>query len=332
MQLLGVFSFFVIWGCVPQESPFGFALGDDVDRSGETNEPDQVQACPVAGMILVPGVDQIVLGSTECVNAPNTFRVWEFQWIEPYCMGEFPFPGEGYTLVPSDEDPDNHKLSYGDVARINKAVEAYGLRLCTMAETLWAAGGPDNLQFTYGNKRVDDLCGADGDADGGSEPGYSDPIGSHTECESWAGIRDIGTRGVWQWLDDQSREALNTHIRMEEVPWASNTCWWGHEFTELDDAMEIVVGGTYASQIDENSGELVTGLNTSGDNWGWHHHLYPVGAFYDEAQWPDGNEWTDDTLRFCSDTTTYDPDIDAAWQTVVEAFKVEGNYDVLTTL
>lgn len=158
--------------------------GDD----GDTGEPVSYD-CP-AGMIQIDGGSHS-LGERNPTNnedwAGTIIPVTTVR-LEPYCVDRFPVPGREGDTWPQDG------LSWDQVAQLEELLPRYGRRLCSVAELLYAAAGPDNFRLPYHPSAYEEgTCDIEGNT--------PSPIGSYPDCTSPFGVRDFMVRSSWATFD-----------------------------------------------------------------------------------------------------------------------------------
>ncbi len=137
--------------------------------------------------------------------------------LDAFCVDAFPFPGEGRAWT-------SDALDWDGVMAFQVAISAYGRRLCTVAELMHAAAGPENWRYPY--DRLDFR-------DGKCEPGDvtpGDPIGSYPDCVSPYGVRDFMVRSTWAVLDDQAGEDIRAFYMSDSgllIPGGGEYAVWG---------------------------------------------------------------------------------------------------------
>ena len=155
------------------------------------------------GLVAITGAE-VVLGETDDEAWSEFFgREGEYRTIIPahafvvddFYIDRFPFPGvDGANWF---TDGAHHST----IEALDAKLADFGRRACTIPELLYAAAGPDNLRYPYGDAHVSGRC--DGDD---TNP---EPIGTFTLCESDFGVRDFMVRATWGRIDDQTREAID---------------------------------------------------------------------------------------------------------------------------
>ncbi len=124
--------------------------------------------------------------------------------LDDFYIDQFPFPGvEGADWF---TDGAHHST----IEALDAKLADFGRRACTITELLYAAAGPDNLRYPYGDQYTADLCDGD-DAN-------PQPLGTFTQCESPLGIRDFMVRSTWGRIDDQARNAIDGSGDHEGIP------------------------------------------------------------------------------------------------------------------
>lgn len=109
-------------------------------------------------------------------------------WIDRYEVTNAQYGGQGN--FPGDNRP-RENLTW--VEARDFCVER-GVRLPTEAEWEYAASGPDNLIYPWGNDLVEDNLIFDRNANGETAD-----VGSRPEGESWVGALDMAGN-VWEWV------------------------------------------------------------------------------------------------------------------------------------
>ncbi|HCH62998.1 MAG TPA: hypothetical protein DFR83_09350 [Deltaproteobacteria bacterium] len=137
--------------------------------------------------------------------------------LDGFCIDRHPFPGDGQPW-PSDA------LDWDTVERWATMVGSYGRRLCTVAELMHAAAGPDNWRYPYDRFEFrDGLC-----EPGDLTPGA--PIGTYDSCESPYGVRDFMVRSTWAVLDEQAGEDIRAFYYTDTgilIPGGGQYAVWG---------------------------------------------------------------------------------------------------------
>ena len=165
-----------------------------------------------AGLVAIDGAD-IVLGESDDETWSTFFgREGEYRTIIPahsfviedFYIDRFPFPGVDGANWFTDG------AQHSTIEALDAKLADFGRRACTIPELLYAAAGPDNLRYPYGDTYVSGHC--DGDD---TNP---EPLGTFTLCESDFGIRDFMVRSAWGRLDAQTREAIDGSGDHEAMP------------------------------------------------------------------------------------------------------------------
>ena len=138
--------------------------------------------CPT-GMVLVEGGDGMI-GRLNRLFGEEQVPPLEVD-IEPFCIGELPFPGvEGDPWMLDG-------IEAADVWLWERLLHDYGRRFCTVEEHVWAsASGTANNRFLRGNQR-DQRCEQQLDVE------QMSPLGSHPACVNELGLRDVGVSSSW---------------------------------------------------------------------------------------------------------------------------------------
>jgi hypothetical protein len=175
-------------GCADKDTDT-FSLQQSPHVADTAEVPDM---CP-EGMIQVAG-RHIVSGEWDAdviaTYAPNIIpeSTWE---LETFCMDAYPWPGvEGEGWMPDG-------LHWDQVVELEALLAQIDLRLCTLGELLYAAGGADAWRYPYAPENfAEDIC----------DPEDHTPLnmGTYTECVSTMGFSDFGIRSAWARLDDQA--------------------------------------------------------------------------------------------------------------------------------
>jgi hypothetical protein len=138
--------------------------------------------CPVGMIDLGPG--QARMGSEEVGHGPAEIPLMDIA-VERFCIDPYPFPGQAGDHYPVDG------LAYHELPVWDALLRAYGRRLCTPEELLWAsAAGPANLPYAVGQQRSM-LCEPFDDWERMS------PMGSWPACVSPWGLYDFNVMSSW---------------------------------------------------------------------------------------------------------------------------------------
>jgi hypothetical protein len=189
----------------------------DEDRdTGEVIEVGGAELVSISGGAVVLGEgDELIVyryggdGSEAQTIIPTHNATLESYWIDRY-----PFPG--VPDIPWFTDG----LSQDMVAWLDEWMADYGRRACTVSELLYAAAGPVNDRYPYG--------------DGSFDPNACDPddtapaaIGTHAGCESALGIRDFQVRSAWGRLDSQMVAVMADTPQATGFPLDNEFAAWG---------------------------------------------------------------------------------------------------------
>ena len=198
----------------------GGGTGGTDDSASDTDDPDEQLRgdCPV-GMVEIAAMSG-PLGEGDPVLQERYAGqvVLERQMtLEAFCIDRYPFPGEGYQWT---DDP----LDWSAVEAFEAHVSGYGRRLCTVAELMAAAGGPENWRYPY-----DRLAYREGKCEP-ADLTPTDPIGSFPDCESPTGVRDFMVRSAWAVLDEQAGEDILAYYMTDTgslIPGGGHYAVWG---------------------------------------------------------------------------------------------------------
>jgi len=154
------------------------------------------------GLVAIEG-GTFTLGETDADSYADHLRPGEVRQVilarefelEDFLIAEFPFPGvEGVEWFTDG-------ATHNTIEALTKQLAEYERRPCTISELLYAAAGPNNQRYPYGNTFQAGLCDPDDE--------NPQPIGTFTDCESDLGIRDFQVRATWGSLDPQILAYLN---------------------------------------------------------------------------------------------------------------------------
>ena len=180
--------------CQPQDEP---QLGGSGGSSAGSADETDPSVCP-AGMVQVaPDGFTAVVGETSASSvdafAGTIIPALSLQ-VESFCMAAYPLPGAVRDTWMSDG------LNVGHAELLDDLLPTYGRRLCTTAELLIAAAGPNNQPFPFGFEYRTGAC----------DPEAFSPsvMGSFEGCDSPYGARDFLVRSSWAVLDEDVRAAV----------------------------------------------------------------------------------------------------------------------------
>ncbi len=263
--------------CGPEPEKTGTAGVDDTgllpgsDGGGSGAPPN----CP-AGMLEVPG-GTFTLGEwdpDQLERYPGQILKERSYTLDPFCVDELPFPGLRGAPWPTDA------LDWDIVVAFEAELPAYGRRLCTTAELLHAAAGPDNWRYPY-----DDLQHSPGTCEG-NDLTPSAPLGSFSACVSPYGLLDLNVRSAWTVFDAQAGEDLRA-------------------FYQTDTGGTLIPGGgLYAVW----GGSANQGTFFPPNNFGVH--------FYG----PDDPGYVNESIRTCAAVGPAPAGADEAWAALVQDF------------
>lgn len=184
--------FFLMVGCGKSDGALMGVQGSDT-------------ATPQTGIGLIEisgGV--FTLGETDVdtfgdyMGGPGEYRTvitaHEFD-LDDFLIDRYPFPGvEGGEWL-------NDGATRATLVALEENLLEFGRRPCTISELLYAAAGPDNNRYPYGNDYDASACDPDDE-----NPA---PMGTYAGCQSVFGVRDFQVRSTWGTLDDDVRAVLN---------------------------------------------------------------------------------------------------------------------------
>ena len=265
-------------GC-GEELKTGSAGSDDGETAEITGGDDSPPPnCPV-GMIELDAIN-VSLGEAD----PARIEAYQGQILaargynlEAYCIDQLPFPGKRGAPWPTDE------LDWQTVEDFAALAEAHGRRLCTVAELLYAAAGPNNWRYPY-----DPTSHIEGHCDP-SDVTPTENLAGYATCTSPLGVRDFMVRSTWAVLDEQSGEDLRA-------------------FYETTDGGTLIPGGgVYAVW----GGSASQSTFYAPDNFGMH--------FYG----PDDPGYINESVRTCAPVGVPPEETDAAWEALQDQFAAD---------
>jgi len=184
--------FFLLMGC---GKPGGGMMGS---QGTDTATPQSG-----LGLVAIDG-GSFTLGETDPDSYADHLQPGEVRQVilsndfdlDDFLIAQFPFPGvEGAQWF---TDGARHST----IEALDAKLEEFGRRACTISELLYAAAGPTNKRYPYGNTFQAGLCDPDDE--------NPEPIGKFNDCESDLGIRDFQVRAAWGYLDPQILAVLNS--------------------------------------------------------------------------------------------------------------------------
>jgi len=162
-------------------------------------------ATPQSGLGLVAiGGGTFTLGETDPDSYLEHLKPGEIRQVilanefelNDFLIAKFPFPGvEGAQWFTDG-------ATHSTIEALDAALADFGRRTCTISELMYAAAGPSNKRYPYGNTLQTGLCDPDDE--------NPQPIGTFTNCKSDLGIRDFQVRATWGSLDPQILAILNS--------------------------------------------------------------------------------------------------------------------------
>ena len=134
--------------------------------------------------------------------------------IDDFYIDRYPFPGiEGAEWF---ADGTRHNT----IEALDLTLADFGRRVCTIAELMYAAAGPDNHRYPFGDGTTwDDVCDPDDE--------NPSPIGAFPGCESDFGIRDFQVRSTWGRLDATTITTMQDTPQREGFPGDLTYAVWG---------------------------------------------------------------------------------------------------------
>ncbi len=154
-------------------------------------------------------------------------------WIDRYEVTQADFVRLGGSQNGSPHFPDeNRPVESISWSEARDFCELRGSRLPTEAEWEYAASGPDNLVYPWGNEYVSNNVVNREDAEMETAP-----VGSRPEGVSWVGAFDL-SGNVWEWVHtiyDESRFPY---------PYATDD---GREDGNIDNTFRVLRGGSWGS-------------------------------------------------------------------------------------
>lgn len=200
---------------------FSFGCGKPSGGMGVMGSPpDTASPSDAAGLQFIEG-GNFPLGETD----PSIIAVYaaegEHQTIIPatnFAVGDFyidgyPFPG----VAGADWFTDGTR--HNTIEALELTLAQYGRRVCAISELMYAAAGPDNLRYPYGNQWIDRVCDPD-DAN-------PQPIGTYTDCKSPLGIHDFQVRSTWGRMGDQLIAVMSETTQQGGFPGDLTYAVWG---------------------------------------------------------------------------------------------------------
>ncbi len=214
MHLIGL-SLFIL-GC--QSAPDSQTSSTPSSSlSAETSASPTPGNCP-ADFIEIPAASELRLGESDQAllqqYGPNDTIGLMTMDTAGYCIARWPAPGVKGAEWPTDG------LSFESVGRLESMIARFGIRLCTVAELLYAASGPDNRRYPSEAHTGEPVLGCERDDQSPR------PIGSFPHCASPFGVEDLSVRSSWSRLDAYTAAAL-AQQREALTPPAGGLAIWG---------------------------------------------------------------------------------------------------------
>ncbi len=206
----------------------------------------EAPTCPPGMIGLIGGAAR--LGETDPAQlaryGPNTVVPESDYSLSPFCVDRWPVPGPEGAPWPTD-GLDKPGVRDG----VEPMLWAHGRRLCTVAELMYAAAGPEGWRFPWGDTHRADLCDDKDEA--------PDPMGTFAGCVSPRGLREIQVRSTWARLDPTTLAALTTSGASLQPGFDDSYAVWGG----------LVRGDTYYAPT----------------NFGVHFHQAHIAGFNDDG-------------------------------------------------
>jgi len=180
-------------------------------------------ATPVGnGLVLIEGTS-VRLGETDA----SLIDQWdgdgeEAQTIIPaanhtlsdFYIDRYPFPGIAGEQWFTDGTRHN------TIEALDATLTDFGRRVCDISELMYAAAGPNNHRYPYGDGSTPgNACDSDDE--------NPSPIGSFPNCESALGIRDFQVRSTWGKLDAATISVMQDTPQTEGFPGDLIYAVWG---------------------------------------------------------------------------------------------------------
>ena len=146
-------------------------------------------------------------GEYRTIIPAQDFELTDF-WIDRY-----PFPG----VVDAEWFTDG--ATHDTITALHAGLSDFGRRPCTIAELLYAAAGPNNNRYPYGNEYDASACEPDDE--------NPQPIGTFSRCKSVHGVQDFQVRATWGILDEQTLNALNSGGDQQPISADLDYAIWG---------------------------------------------------------------------------------------------------------
>ena len=121
--------------------------------------------------------------------------------IAAFYIDRYPFPGV------AGEEWFTDGTRHNTIEALDATLADFGRRVCRISELMYAAAGPDNHRYPYG----------DGDTWGNAcdpDDENPSPIGTFSDCRSTMGIHDFQVRSTWGRIDN------TTMVVMQDTPQA----------------------------------------------------------------------------------------------------------------
>ena len=249
------------WAILPKEAAFwrervvagGLAQlsrSDNFVLFGPASHP-----CPEAMVPLPPGTYQLGEADAGWRGRYPEGQVEVADWVVgEACVARDPFPGAPHPWFPDG-------LIRTDFDRLDRALEPTGRRLCSVAELLLASAGPDNWRYPYHpTEHSPEICDP-------NDPNPA-PFGSHRDCVSPLGVRDLTVRSSWARRDGTSSDpgglvVVGGLVREDTVYAATNFGVHSHKATDPrnfeDDGLRLCAAGGRTTAAQDEAWRLFIG-------------------------------------------------------------------------
>ena len=194
--------------------------GEPAGGLGRTGAPTDTATPESEGLQFIEG-RTVPLGETDEVILAQFSAEGEHQTIIPvasfaindFYISTYPFPD--IRGVDWFTDGTRHNT----IEALDLTLAQYGRRVCTISELMYAAAGPENNRFPYGNTWTDHICDPDD-----TNP---DPVGTWTGCVSDLGIHDFQVRSSWGRLDNRITAIMADTTQRGDFPGELEYAVWG---------------------------------------------------------------------------------------------------------
>ena len=199
----------------------GLGCGEPSGGMGVMGSPsDTAVQYDATGLQFIEG-GNVPLGETDPEILAQFSAEGEHQTIIPianFPVGDFYIDGYPFPGIPG-ADWFTDGTRHNTIEALELTLAQYGRRVCTVSELMYAAAGPENLRYPYGNQWIDNVCDPD-DAN-------PEPIGRYTDCVSPFGIHDFQVRSTWGRMDDQVIAVMSGTTQKTGFPGDLTYAVWG---------------------------------------------------------------------------------------------------------